>query len=87
MAATANSEREVGDADVRPDQHPNQPRRVRRGPFSSLTRRILAINFLSLGIVVAGMLYLDTYRHGLIEAKGAALRTQAIEMLLICSSS
>ncbi len=51
-------------------------RRVRRGPFSSLTRRILAINVIALVIVVVGLLYLDAYRRGLIETKGAALRTQ-----------
>ena len=53
-----------------------RPAARRRGPFSSLTRRILAINVLALGIVVVGMLYLDTYRRGLIDAKAAALRTQ-----------
>ncbi len=51
-------------------------RRVRRGPFSSLTGRILAINVIALVIVVIGMLYLDAYRRGLIETKGEALRTQ-----------
>ncbi len=55
--------------------HPAR-RRPRRGPFSSLTRRILAINVIALGIVVGGMLYLDAYRRGLIETKGAELRTQ-----------
>ena len=53
-----------------------QPRRRRRGRFSSLTWRILAINLLALVIVVAGMLYLDIYRRGLIEAKTQALGTQ-----------
>ena len=67
VARTPKGEHERGGADRR---------RNRRGPFSSLTRRILAINFLSLGIVVAGMLYLDTYRRGLIETKSAALLTQ-----------
>ncbi len=61
--------------DARRDAH-RPPRRVRRGPFSSLTRRILAINVLALGIVVAGILYLDDYRQGLIDAKAAALGTQ-----------
>ena len=58
----------------------NRQRRPRRssrhGRFSSLTWRILAINLLALVIVVAGMLYLDTYRAGLIEAKIDALGTQ-----------
>jgi two-component system sensor histidine kinase ChvG len=49
---------------------------VRRGPFSSLTRRILAINVLALGVVVVGLLYLDDYRQGLIDAKADALTTQ-----------
>lgn len=58
-------------------QPSRQPRRhPRRGRFSSLTWRILAINLLALIIVVAGMLSLDTYRRGLIEAKIAALGTQ-----------
>ena len=52
-----------------------RPRR-RRSRFSSLTWRILAINLLALVIVVTGMLYLDTYRAGLIEAKTIALGTQ-----------
>ncbi|MFQ5958183.1 MAG: stimulus-sensing domain-containing protein [Alphaproteobacteria bacterium] len=51
-------------------------RAPRRGPLSPLTRRILAINILALGIVVVGLLYLDAYRRGLIESKIAALRTQ-----------
>ena len=58
-------------------RQPRQPRRSRRrSRFSSLTWRILAINLLALVIVVVGMLYLDTYRRGLIEAKIAALGTQ-----------
>jgi two-component system sensor histidine kinase ChvG len=53
------------------------PRRARRrGPFSALTRRILAINILALAIVVAGLLYLGAYRDELIEARATALRTQ-----------
>ena len=61
------------------EQAKTEPRprvRRRRGRFSSLTWRILAINLLALVIVVAGMLYLDTYRAGLIEAKTVALGTQ-----------
>ncbi|MFQ5784319.1 MAG: stimulus-sensing domain-containing protein [Alphaproteobacteria bacterium] len=54
-----------------------EPRRSRGGRrFSSLTWRILAINLLALGIVVVGMLYLDTYRRGLIEARTAALKSE-----------
>ena len=59
------------------EERPREPRaRRRRGRFSSLTWRILAINLLALVIVVAGMLYLDTYRRGLIEAKTAVLGAQ-----------
>jgi len=49
------------------------PRRRRRGPFSPLTRRILAINLIAPALMVAGMLYLDTYRRGLIDARFEAL--------------
>lgn len=47
-----------------------------RGPFSPLTRRILAINAVALGILVGGVLYLDRFEAGLIEARGDALMTQ-----------
>ena len=63
-----------GSATEKTPRRPRAPRR--RGRFSSLTGRILAVNLLALVIVVAGMLYLDTYRAGLIEAKIAALGTQ-----------
>ncbi len=55
---------------------PPAARGIRRGPFSPLTRRILAVNLLALVIVVVGLLYLDGYRRGLIDAKVKALRTQ-----------
>ncbi|MCZ6522786.1 MAG: sensor N-terminal transmembrane domain-containing protein, partial [Alphaproteobacteria bacterium] len=42
--------------------------RSRRGPFSSLTSRILAINVLALAILLGGLLYLDQYRDSLIVA-------------------
>ena len=41
--------------------------------LSPLTRRILTVNILPLAILVAGILYLDEYREGLIVAKLAAL--------------
>ena len=47
-----------------------------RGPFSPLTRRILAINAVALGFLVGGVLYLDRFESGLIEARGEALMTQ-----------
>ena len=45
-------------------------------PLSPITRRILAINILALVVLVAGMLFLDNYRRGLIAAELAALQTQ-----------
>ncbi len=45
--------------------------------FSPLTRRILVVNILPLAILVAGILYLDEYRDGLVESELAALETQA----------
>lgn len=45
--------------------------------LSPLTRRILTVNILPLAILVAGILYLDEYREGLIVAELAALETQA----------
>lgn len=56
---------------------PRGHRRRRRGRFSPLTRRILAINLLALAIPVAGLLYLDQYRETLIEAELQSLETQA----------
>jgi two-component system, OmpR family, sensor histidine kinase ChvG len=55
------------------------PGRVRRwrGWLSPLTRRILALNVLTLLIPVTGMLYLDQYRAGLVQAELAALLTEA----------
>ena len=44
--------------------------------FSPLTRRILVVNIFPLATLVAGILYLDEYREGLIEAELAALETQ-----------
>jgi two-component system sensor histidine kinase ChvG len=58
--------------------HRRTPRfRPRRGRFSPLTRRILAVNLLALAIPVAGLLYLDQYRETLIEAELQSLETQA----------
>ncbi|MBT5413115.1 MAG: HAMP domain-containing protein [Rhodospirillaceae bacterium] len=50
--------------------------RRRRGRLiSPLTRRVLAINVLALAIPVGGLLYLDEYKAGLVEAEFVALRT------------
>lgn len=45
--------------------------------LSPLTRRILTVNILPLAMLVAGILYLDEYREGLIVAELASLETQA----------
>jgi len=50
--------------------------KARRGPFSSLTRRILAVNVLALAILVAGILYLGQYEKSLIHTHLDALQTQ-----------
>jgi two-component system sensor histidine kinase ChvG len=50
--------------------------KTRRGPFSSLTRRVLAVNVLALAILVAGILYLGQYEKSLIHTHLDALQTQ-----------
>lgn len=52
------------------------PARKRRKRFSVLTQRILAINVLALAFLLGGLLYLDTYREGLVEARLQSLRIQ-----------
>jgi two-component system sensor histidine kinase ChvG len=44
--------------------------------FSSLTRRILFLNLAALGVLVVGILYLNTFRDGLIDARVESLMTQ-----------
>jgi two-component system sensor histidine kinase ChvG len=61
------------------------PKRRRRRLISPITRRILAINMLALGLLVAGILYLDEYKENLIEAELSALATQA-EMFAVALS-
>ncbi|MBE7636019.1 HAMP domain-containing protein [Sneathiella sp. P13V-1] len=53
------------------------PRRKARrfGPFSSLSNRIMAINLFSLVFLVGGILYLDQFRGGLVEARLQAMST------------
>ncbi len=65
-AASAPSE-----SAMKPSQHLR-----RRGPFSPLTRRILAINALAPALLVGALLYLDQYRAGLIDARIDSLYTQ-----------
>ena len=45
--------------------------------ISPLTRRVLLVNMLALGALVAGLLYLGEYEDGLVEAELASLHTQA----------
>src|SRR5215470_8302657 len=44
--------------------------------FSSLTRRILFLNLAGLGVLVIGILYLNQFRDGLIDARVESLMTQ-----------
>jgi len=44
--------------------------------FSSLTRRIVILNLIGLAILVSGILYLNQFRAGLIDAKVQSLLTQ-----------
>jgi two-component system, OmpR family, sensor histidine kinase ChvG len=53
------------------------PEPERRRRFSTLTLRILAPNVLALGVLVGGIFYLDQYRDGLLDAKIAAMQSQA----------
>ncbi|EJF91127.1 sensor histidine kinase [Bartonella tamiae] len=45
--------------------------------FSSLTRRIVILNLAALCVLVTGIMYLNQFRDGLIDAKIDALRTQS----------
>jgi two-component system, OmpR family, sensor histidine kinase ChvG len=47
-----------------------------RNGFSSLTRRIVVLNLIGLAILVSGILYLNQFRAGLIDAKVQSLATQ-----------
>ncbi len=44
--------------------------------FSSLTRRIVILNLVALAALVAGILYLNTFRAGLIDVRVQSLRVQ-----------
>ncbi|WEX09425.1 sensor histidine kinase [Chelativorans sp. AA-79] len=44
--------------------------------FSSLTRRILILNFTAIGVLVVGVLYINQFRDALVEAQIESLRTQ-----------
>lgn len=51
--------------------------RTRRRAISPITWRILALNLVPLGVLVAGLLYLGEYRKNLIDAEVTALGKQA----------
>lgn len=62
--------------------HSGEPRAATRGsaskPYiSPLTRRILTVNLLAIGTLVAGLLYLGEYRRTLIESELSSLKVQA----------
>ena len=44
--------------------------------FSSLTKRILILNLAALGVLVVGILYMNQFRDGLIDARVESLMTQ-----------
>jgi two-component system sensor histidine kinase ChvG len=44
--------------------------------FSSLTRRIIVLNLVALVVLVTGIIYLNTFRAGLIDARVSSLVTQ-----------
>lgn len=59
-----------------------EPRASMRGPaskpfISPLTRRILTVNLLAIGTLVAGLLYLGEYRRSLIDNELKSLEVQA----------
>lgn len=57
---------------------PVSARRRRWRPLTSpLTRRILAVNLIAPVILVAGLMYMDRYKQGLIKGALAGLATQA----------
>ena len=54
----------------------NSMRRGGISPTSSLARRIVAFNLIGLGLLVAGVLYLNQFRSGLIDQSTQHLQTQ-----------
>lgn len=64
-------------SNLRPIAPTEPPKRGYRKLVSPLTRRILLVNALPLVLLVAGILYIDRYQDGLLDAEAAALTTQA----------
>ena len=50
----------------------------RRLPFSGLSGRILLFNVIGLALLVAGILYVNQFRSGLIETRLSALEAEAV---------
>ncbi len=68
--------RAAGEA-ARPPLMATGPRRLFGRPlFSSITRRILILNLAALGLLMSGILYLNQFRDGLIDARVESLMTQ-----------
>ncbi len=55
--------------------------------FSSLTRRIIVLNLLGLAVLVIGILYLNQWRAGLIDARVQSLRVQGEIMAAAIAAS
>jgi two-component system sensor histidine kinase ChvG len=64
-----------GDSADKPRAQARAPRRERL--ISPLTRRILTVNLVAIGSLVAGLLYLGEYRRSLIANELTSLRAQA----------
>ncbi len=75
--ATATPEAEVLLKTASARGTPAKRPRLRRGRFSLLTWRILAINVLALALLGGGLLLLGEYRQSLIDAELQSLKTQA----------
>jgi len=74
----------LGEDWVRPptaDESELRARRARRGivtlQSSPLARKIIVFNLLALMVLVVGVLWLNPFRDGLVQSRGAALTTQA----------
>ncbi len=75
--ATATREAETPLKTATANEIPAKRARPRRGRFSLLTWRILAINVLALALLGGGLLFLGEYRQSLINAELQSLQTQA----------
>ncbi|MHB0951570.1 MAG: stimulus-sensing domain-containing protein [Allorhizobium sp.] len=81
-------ERHVSDENIEELDNPSEQRRFLSHPFtlvrrifghalfSSLTRRIVFFNLAALIVLVAGIMYLNQFREGLIDARVESLLTQ-----------